>query len=358
MTSKHIWPWETLPPGIYFNMPFDDYKKQRCLNAGGIKNMLISETDFWCRSWMNPLCDEIDEETKAKEEGRAYHARILEGRDVFNSQYAPDYEDDKDDKSILRTNKDMTEFLKSLGVKGASGKNAEELTAMCLDADPNVNILSNLKNDYIKRNAGKTLIDPLTIRQIELAAKMIECHPELKTYFAGGYPEVTVIWDDEELGVRFKIRIDYLKTAYVCDLKTFANLMKKEINKAIEHSIAANKYQIQAYLYLRGVYMAKQFAASGMIHGTANADWLKVFAETPCDQFWYVFMQKGIAPVARGAKWLLDDKSFADAGYDLIKKASEKFKSCYNTFGEDPWIDMSKSHVLSYDSMPSFINDV
>lgn len=374
MTAKIQWPWETLPPGIYFNLPFEHYVQQKCFNAGGIKNILVSETDFWARSFMNPLCDEVDEDTKAKRDGRAYHTRILEGRDKFFQLYAPAYEDDLSDTTILRGNTAMTDFIKQNGGKGYSGKTADVLADMCRDIDPSVKLLTDLKAEHAKQYAGREFLDALTMRQIELSAKMIEHHPELKTFFAGGYPEVTVIWDDEATGIRYKIRIDYLKIKPVCDLKTFANQMKKAIEKAIDYAVASCKYHIQAWLYLRGVNIAKKFAATGQvyvwqdgqIHGGAKAmqcgmvdpAWLEAFSKAPAEEFWYVFQQKGIAPVSRGAKWSIHDEKFNGLGRACFEQSAERFLTAYNKFGEDLWIDDSTSKFLSFDDLPAFIGDV
>ena len=49
------------------------------------------------------------------------------------------------------------------------------------------------------------------MRRIEIAAAMIEHHPELRHCFIGGYAEVTVIWFED--GLWFKARFDYLKPA-------------------------------------------------------------------------------------------------------------------------------------------------
>jgi len=109
------WPWATPPVGVYFNMSFDEYLKIPCLNASGIKELNISETDFWSRSWMNPDYDDIDDDSKAKIEGRAYHKRILEGRERFFSEYALEYEDDGN-PMVLRSAKEIKEKLDRIGI--------------------------------------------------------------------------------------------------------------------------------------------------------------------------------------------------------------------------------------------------
>lgn len=356
-----IWPWQTLEPGIYFDLPFDVYCNQKCLNAGGIKNLLISTTDFWSRSWMNPLNDEIDEDTKAKIDGRAYHKRILEGKKAFYDTYAPGFEYTGDPKQLLKTSEQITGALAIRGLKTTFSKKQDGIDRL-LAADPTVQIYDVLEREHTERvgGKGKELLDSRTVRHIELAARMIEYHPELQTFFVGGYPEVTVIWDDKELGVRFKIRMDYAKVGPVVDLKSFANQMKKRIEKAIDYAIASNKYHIQAWLYLRGREAARELVKQGKVFNADAVDpkWLKAFQDTPNDEFWYVYMQKGIAPVARGAKWSLKDQKFADAGMVCVTDACVEFRKAYATFGEDAWVDLSPSKYLTFADLPAFVGDV
>lgn len=360
MTTKlDPWPWATPQPGIYFNMPFSEYCEIRALNSGGIKNILISETDFWSRSWMNPMCDEIDEDTRAKIEGRAYHKLILEGREAFYTEYAPEFE--TQDRSVLRTADQIKARLRELKVPGAGGlTRKDQLIAKLRSVDKGAKIYEVLEAQHINLHAGRELIPMRTIRNIELANRMIVCHPDLKTYFAGGYPEVTVIWDDPEFGVRFKVRIDYLKIGPVCDLKTFANILKKEINRAIRHAIAAQKYHIQAWLYLRAADFAKNFVMTDRVYGAEGIDpeWLEEFSQTDAEEFRYVFQQKGIAPVSRGAKFLRSDEEFNGAARICVEDATERFKRAYLTFGEDPWVDLSRPEILHFQDFPNYISDI
>lgn len=357
------WPWQTLEPGIYFDLPFDTYVQQKCLNAGGLKNILISETDFWCRSWMNPLNDEIDEETKAKTEGRAYHKRILEGKEEFYRLYAPDFEY-TGDRPLLTTSEEIAGALAIRGLPTSFKKKQDGIDRL-LSHDPNAPVFDAMQRAYRAQYGGeREWLPPRLVRHIELSAKMIEAHPELQTYFVGGYPEVTVIWDDP-LGVRFKMRADYLKVGPVVDLKTFANQMKKNIEKAIDFAIASNKYHIQAGLYLRGREAARELVKAGRVFYSEAASptivdpkWLNVFAETPNEEFWYIFMQKGIATVARGAKFSARDSKFASAAEVCLKDGAERFLRAHKTYGEDPWVDVSPSKYLSFDDMPAFIGDV
>ena len=190
---------------------------------------------------------------------------------------------------------------------------------------------------------------PKTHRYIEFSAKMIECSRHLKSYFAGGYPEVTIIFDCPITGVRCKIRPDYLKVSPACDLKSFANQFDEPVDKAIIKAINRFLYQIQSCFYMHGVNIAKQYVRDGKVFGADNIDpeWLKAFSETPCEEFWFCFVQKGIAPVTRGRKQTLKDSSVAGAFSEYIEPAAQIFKENYAAFGEDFWIDDAPDEYVS-----------
>ena len=149
--------WDTPEPGVYFNMSFDEYRAIKCLNASGIKELNISETDFWARSWMNPEADRIDDDTRAKIEGRAYHKRILEGKEAFYKEYALAYED-SGDSMILRGNAEMKTALERIGIKGLSGKSSESLSDLVYKYLPQYKTEYQLKKDYESAANGRELI--------------------------------------------------------------------------------------------------------------------------------------------------------------------------------------------------------
>lgn len=351
-----MWPWTTPPTGIYFDLPFEEYLAIPCLNASGIKELNISETDFWARSFMNPDNDYIDEDTRAKIEGRAYHKRILEGEKAFYEQYALEYEDDGAD-DILRGNDDMKAALTSLDIKGLSGKTAASLAALCAHYLPQYRCLYTLKEQHRLEAGDRELISPKLMRHIEFTAKMIELHPDTREYFKGGFSEVTVIFD--AWGARFKIRFDYLKVWEASDLKTFANTTRAELHKAVRKAFANNKYHIQGSLYLIGLEAAKRYADMGKVYQADHVpkNWLEMFSKNPCNELKYAFVQKGVAPAAVPLVFTKEDKAF-DMGLEIIRNGVDRFKTAYKNFGEGYWITSIREEVAHYDDMPVWINDV
>ncbi len=333
-------------PGVYFGMSFDDYLRIPYLNSSGIKDLLICETDYWENSPLNPYGAEEDDDTKAKREGRAFHKRILEGREAFNAAYAPKYMAPKGLQNVLYTNKHMEKLLKSLGVKGYLGKTKQELIPMVLDADPSAKIYDHMEAEYCQQFDGQEFLDEATIRQIEFANQSMQFHPDLKVWFAGGYPEVTVIFD--AFGVRFKVRFDYAKIGSIGDLKTFANQMKRKLRSAVNTAMRSYSYHISAALYLMGAGAAQDLIRAGKVYDfTGHPDWLDDFASTPVTNFYFAFIKKGQFPVVQPAVFAVEPESGYGAGLTEIMEAVDLYKKGQSTYGKDlPWVTIREPIIL------------
>lgn len=315
--------------GLYFGLSDTAYHALPYLSASGIKNILISPMDFWARSWMNPL--KADENTEAMQIGKAYHKRILEGRSAFNDCYAQTFQAPDE---CLRTVDDIKEAMSRLGVETKGCKSKADYIARLLEADPEAVLFDELRDEYQAEHEGKEFLSADLIGKIEIANAMIEGHPEIGKCFRGGYPEVTVIWTED--GVRFKSRFDYLKTKAIIDLKTFANTMNKPVDAAIYSAMAGGKYHIQAAFYLRAVKAAQAMARP--VDFTGKDDWLKAFTDCEEHDFYFVFQQKGIAPLARAKKFTRG--SLWSCGEVAIDEGIRRYKFYMEKHGEnEPWVD-------------------
>lgn len=357
-------------------MPFDEYLAIPALSNSGIKKMLVSSMDFWVNSWMNPNPPQ-DKEARHFLDGRAYHARICEGEDEFNKRYAPAFEsahypdalDNTDDlKAWLRTAKESGHDVKLTGKK-------DFLIEQIQKINPNTQIIDVLKTEYAKKCSGREFVQNDTMQQIEFAAAMIEKHPEISKCFQGGYSEVTIVWYEtvlldpqspKEYKVLMKARLDYLKLQAIVDLKTFANMHGKPIDRAIYSDISQNKYHIQTAVYYRAVERAKGFAQSGQygeysngeIHPVVSesmASWVEEFSKCDMPQFVFVHQQKGPAPVAR-ANVMPRDNVYA-CGQHAVRESMEKFVRCLEMYGDEgtPWVDIEPIGRLDDEGFPAWI---
>lgn len=326
-----------MEPGIYFGLPDEAYHAVPALSNSGIKHLRTSTLDYWVRSFMNP--DYEPEESPFMEAGKAYHRRILEGRERFYESYAAQL-DPLDYPEALRTVDDIKARLKELDLKVSGRK--DELVERLLLADPEAQVWDELVADHKGDNAGKTLLSHELITKIEKAARMIECHPELSKCFRGGHPEVSVFWEDDD--VPMKARVDYLKPRAIIDLKTFGNQYGKPIDEAVATAVANERYHIQAAVYTEAVERAKGLIVKGAVHGLDDQAWLRSLVENE-QQFVFVFQQTGVAPVARGK--VFPRMSAYDIGKICMTEAIQIFRECREVWGEDPWID--KTPITTFD---------
>lgn len=322
--------------GVYFGLAEDVYHAQPRLSASGIKATQASIEDFWHDSWMNPLPDR--EEKDSLTLGNAYHARILEGREALDRQFAPMI-NKGDYPGALETVDDLKKRLKELDLK--VGGNKPDLIERLRAADPDAVIWDDVVSEYGKAHAGKTFLHADQLQRIEYAAAFIEKHPTLGKAFRGGYPEVTVLWTDRETGVRMKSRIDYLKPRAIIDLKSFANKSMKNIERAITGEIANYRYFIQAAVYCEALDQAKELVKAGKVIGDVDPDWLKQCCATPEHQFMFVFQKSTKAPLVR-ARIIPRDRMLIESGRSAMKIGMRQFREFYDRFGDqgEPWIDI------------------
>jgi hypothetical protein len=336
---------QIMEPGIYFGFPEDLYHQAFALSASGIKSMRISTLNYWVDSALNPAREQRD--TSALREGKAYHKRIIEGKSAFDALFAPAL-DPADHPDALRTNEQLVAALDSFGIRVPKTTRKDDLIAKLADVDPAAKIWALIERRHQERYPGREFLSAEVVRRIEVAAAMIENHPQLSKAFTGGMGEVSVFWTDPESGVPFKCRFDYLKPIAVVDLKSMANINGIPIKRAIALAVAAHSYHIQAALYLRGAEQARRLAREGRVSGEVDRGFVKGLVDmTAPFTFLFVFQQKGPAPVARGR--VMREGSALDIGRIEIAEATQKFIRCWESFGADPWVDIED--IDSFDDL-------
>ena len=331
-------------PGIYFDFPEDQYHKLPALGSSNIKDLLANPVLFWANSWMNPFKDQDEDEqdTTAKDIGSAYHKRILEGSDAFYRSYATSFDPSMYPDAVSSSDeiKQKLREFKQLGHDVKLTANKPFLIEQLLECDPEIEIMDAKKAEYEEIYEGMKFLDQKVIDRIEYAAAMIEKHPQLGKCFVGGCPEVTVIWQHPEFPhIMQKCRIDYLKLRAFVDLKTFANKFNKPTERAIYSEMANYKYHIQACYYWEGVEQAVRFAQKGQVFGDHDQEWIKKFSQAEDFDMFYVFQQKGIAPVARGKKF--SRGSVYQCGMVAIQQAYEIYNENIKRFGCEQWVDIT-----------------
>ena len=349
--------------GIRFGLDEDRYHAAFALSSHGIKNLRRSSLDFWVRCQaLNPDYEELrsKEDSEARIIGRAYDARIVEGRAAFDRRFASDL-DKSDYPGAVDTREDIARAILDAGgpeykAPSFGSKRKDELIAVLKEYDNTALIWDTVRRGHAAEHQGKTLLKPEIIRRIEIAAAMIENHPDLSKAFVGGAPQVSIFWTDRT-GVPCKARLDYLKPEWIVDLKSFANQAGHPVEKATYNAVASYRYNFQAEFYFEAARAARRLARDGLVFGdAADPAFVQALASTSAPfRFLFVFQQKGPAPVALGM--VMPPGGALDIARDVIADAKIKFARCWEAYGVDPWVDITDIGTFDHLGFPSYIND-
>lgn len=349
-----------LEDGLYFGLDDSVYHSLPYLSASKLKTILVSPFNYWASSEMNPLRKPAPPRKRVvtnsdfMEIGRAYHKRILEGADAFYDSYCTDF-DVSAYPDALKTSTEIQEALRNRGLPVSGNK--DELTRRLKMSDPTAIFFDEIYMEWQANEVDKKIIiEAEIIQKIEFATAMIEKNPHLSKCFQGGYPEVTVIWTDDD-GIRYKSRFDYLKPKAIIDYKGFDNSKNRKIESAIYMAMATYKYHIQAAFYMgRAAYKAVEFAKKGQVFGFATRDFLTKLAATDTHDFYFVFQQKGFAPVAEG--WKFGRSSMYGCGETAVDDAIKIYKQCLAKYGSDPWVDPKPIQEFDDANFPIFATEL
>ncbi len=312
---------------IKHDMPFADYLAVEALDFSLAKWMLASPLDCWARSWLNPAREDTD--SPAMRNGRAMHCRIVEPQS-FRKAYVPAL-NPEDYPLALRTVEDMKEACRRLDLK-VSGRRDD--LAERLRPHDDVMLWDDVVSDYARKHAGAEFLAAEQIAEIEIAAKMIEAHPQLSKCFSGGHPEVSVFWNDPETNIPMKCRIDYLKPAAICEYKTLTNPYGKLFEKACYGAIASGRYQVQAVFQKEG---------------------LKANGDSAEREFVWVMQSQGVAPIAKG--FILSEGALYQAGLAQYRHCIREFARCLDAYGDEPWVDPQPIEYCDDMMVPAYATD-
>jgi len=201
-------------PGIYHDVPFEDYLAWDAISNSRIKLAMQSMQHFRCK--------EATEETKALKLGSFIHCGILEQLAIAQ-RYAviPPYHLDKENVT-------------------KDGKNSKSTATSYVEES---------RNAFMLANDGKKFVEQKEYDDLIGISKSLARDESARKYLNGqGSPEVSIVWHDNETGVLCKARIDYLTDSAIDDLKTTENASQE----AFERSMANYGYHRQAAHYIDG----------------------------------------------------------------------------------------------------------
>lgn len=190
MTTLNKQP-EGIAPGVYYDLPNEEYHADPALSSSGLKSLLKNPMEYWSNSCLNPDREPLD--TVALKNGRAAHMLLLEPQN-FDNEFV------------------IKKGIKQSKVEGVIGEGDYE--------------------DMLK------------------AVKVIKSHPTLSKLIEGGNPEVSIFWKDEETGIMCRCRFDYLLPRIGFDYKRTTDVYSKE---KLGYAISDYGYDISAPMYIEGL---------------------------------------------------------------------------------------------------------
>ncbi len=345
-------------PGIYLGMPEAEYHADPSLSNSGVRDLRVSPLTYWINSVLNP--DREPDDTEAKETGKAFHKRILEGKAAFDAVYAPKLEKD-DHPNALKSGDELKAYCEELQLK-KSGTLAE-LSARIREVDTIVELWTEIEAAHLQQHEGKEFISKALIKRIEQAAQFLESSLDSAPLFRGGFAEVSIFWIDAATGVRMKARLDYLTPDTITDLKTFSNPQEKRLEEAVANAIAARHYGTQAVIYTAAVRQAKQmFRDRGLdaVHrlgAFANADfdflcWFQAFARTAEHRFVFVFQESGRVPNV-AIREFSRNMNFYDICAFTCEFAVRRYRDSMDRWGPGvPWVEPPALVELADEDFP------
>lgn len=348
-------------PGIYFGMPEEQYHAAPAFSASGIKDILVSPLDFWARSWMNPERPE-EKDSTAKLLGSAYHKAILEGIEAFEAAYAVKPEADEY-PGVLKSGDELKAACKALGVK-ASGTLAE-MSERIREADAVVPLWCEIVAEFEAAAEGKIHLTRAQWMEIRKAAFVMSRMPSAREIFTGGRSEVSIFWRIGD--VPMKARIDYLKPKQIGDLKSFGNVMSKEVTEAASGEVTRNRYWTQPIVYTAAYVAARKMLAergADVVHGEVDPEWLEAAFKVERPRFTFVFQQTGDVPnvVVRHFQQFermgglgQTTNAYWTKGESSVREGLRRFRHCMERFGPDvPWIVDHPAKAFSDEDFPIY----
>ncbi len=204
-----------IAPGLYEGMSEQDYFAIDAINNSLLSHM--SPTPLHCLEYMQ--ADE-DEPTPAKLFGKMLHKAVLE-LDDFDNFY------------IQRPADLKKPTPRQIDAANPSASTVKQVRAW---------------NSFLEDVGDRTIITPDDYKAAETIRARFGGSEIAGTLLTDSRKEVVIVWEDPEFGCLMKIRIDILKDAIICDVKTTRNA---EYN-AFRRDVANYGYHRQHAVYSDG----------------------------------------------------------------------------------------------------------
>ena len=347
---------EELQDGIYFNMPEMQYHSIEALSGTGLKKLIVSALTFWTETY-DPTYQR--RETTALSLGKAYHKRILEGKEAFASSFVKRLSKD-DFPNALDAQAELKDYCSKHDLKVTGTKPVLIERIIESDGDMKKNILSLMQDAFNIEHAHQEQMTKADYDEVEKAASILELS-SLAMHFTSGFPEVSIIWHDPMTGVKCKARIDYLRHDSLIELKSFSNSRNKTIEVCVAQAIAYERYNVSAVHYMNGLKEIKNLIKAGtcITDNTKALDFLKLLSENE-QEFTFVFQESGQVNNCLARKFVekasRQPNQYWMATQDLIIDTTHKYAGFMKSHGRgNPWIEEQETGYFDDGSFPIFM---
>lgn len=293
--------------GIYFDMPFIVYMAQEAFSTSKVNSINDSVLKHWTDEIEPTLQPDFDLDAKLQDatdsmaEGHAWHVMALEGPEAFDALYTAGY-----DASVypdaLKSKDEHIAACENNGVEFKKSWSIALLQGALIDAGVSVQFHSVLKAEHEAALGDRTIFEIDKLNELKRAGEVIRQYKLDDDLLSGGYPEVSILVTIK--GVRYKVRVDYLKPDMQVEYKTLSVRSRKklfdEVCAAQMHDFG---YFTGAYLYTICVNEARRLIRNedkGIDTGfnascadIVDADWLDKFANAETHEYWHFFQERG-----------------------------------------------------------------
>lgn len=269
---------EPIPDGIYFGLSEEDYHADDALGSTSLKALVINPVAYWANTKAgNDVLtalgfgrEENDEETLAKQFGKACHKIVLEPAS-FDDVYV---EIEDPPPEYLGTKAAIREALEQTPGAYVPIKSALRPEYVMAAKRARLKVIEDWKVDETIRHGGRQALSKRCMATLRFINHLMDT---LRSDLQGasvrsdsltnGYAEVSVFFTDEATGVRCKARFDYLRVKGIVDLKTFMARPDKDTIGAFLLSVQRYGYDLQAAAYLRAWRAMAALIAAGKVYG-------------------------------------------------------------------------------------------
>lgn len=348
-----------LPEGIYFDLPEDIYHADTALGSTSIKE-LAKKPCKWQYDRLRPR-EEINSEHLVW--GRAWHCRVLEGKEAYDSRYAkpPSPEDYPD---ALTTTDSIKDFLRQHGQKVSGNK--PDLIRRAKELDDCPPFFDDILAQWREAHPDHQEITDRQKIEIEDAVANMQRDPVLQAVMdAGslinGAAEMSIFYVHE--GIRRKARFDYSLgpaggrvKSLVVDLKSFTTFKGGNDEEAAIRKVYDECYDVQAAYYMDAFKHAKRLLKEGKVFAENDVkDYLTKFLSASGVDWVWVMMRRdaGMVPVTLSID--TEDQMFVHAK-KIVADALQTYRAYLEKFGPDQlWTPPPRMPLrLNASFMPSY----